>query len=211
MTALLNILQDFPVELGLVTMILGLLVVDILLKKEHKTRLGTWSIGLLGLLLILHFFSWGNFGSFLFGTFVQDKLSYFFKGFFLLTALFVLLMSREYFRQLERGHSEFYLLILSSTFGMITLASAHDFILLFVSLELITVSFYVMTTYLRTDPKSIEAGLKYLILGALSSGFLLYGISFLYGITGSTQFDAIAQYSTDSPLASKGILFGFLL
>jgi NADH-quinone oxidoreductase subunit N len=210
----LNILQNFSVELGLVAIILGLLILDILFKKDSHARrkqLGSWSIALVAVLLVIHFFSWGNLGSFLFGTFIQDKLSYFFKGFFLLAALFVLLMSREYSIQLERGHSEFYLLILLSTLGMITLSSAQDFILLFVSLELVTISFYIMTTYLRTDPKSIEAGLKYLVLGALSSGFLLYGISFIYGITGSTQFDAIAQYPLDNPMTSKGLLFGFLL
>jgi NADH-quinone oxidoreductase subunit N len=211
MTAFINALQNFTVEIGLSLIILGLLIFDLFLKRDSKTRIGSCSIALVGLLLIIHLFSWGNFGSLLSGTFIQDKLSYFFKAFFLLTSLFILLMSREYSHRLERGHSEFYLLILLATFGMTTLASAKDFIILFVSLELITVSFYIMTAYMRTDPKSIEAGLKYLILGALSSGFLLYGISFLYGIVGSTQFDSISHFSIDGSLSSKGILFGFLL
>lgn len=203
---------DFGVELGLVAIILGLLIIDISRPKEPK-RLGTFSVFLVGLLLITHLVTWlvsPSAGIFFFGTVIQDNMAHFFKAFFLATTLLVLLMSKDYAHRLERGHTEFYLLILLASLGMVILASAMDFILLFVALELVTVSFYVMTTYLRSDPKSIEAGLKYLVLGALSSGFLLYGISFLYGVTGTTSITGMGEYATAHGL-SKGLIFGSLL
>ena len=140
-----------------------------------------------------------------------DPLSLFFKGIFVVTALLILLMTRELSHTIERGHGEFYLLILIATLGMFFVASAGNFLMLFVSLELITISFYVMTAYLKTDVRSLEAGLKYLILGALSSGFFLYGIAFLYGSTGSIQFGDVRVFLQNSPLLSPSLLFGLLL
>lgn len=207
----LEIVQNFKVELGFGAGILGLLLLSIFSGGKSEEKLGTCSIILVSIIFFFHLFICPNDQVSFNGTFVQDPLSYIFKIFFFLTTLFVLLMAREYVHRLERGKGEFYLLILLASLGMILLASAVDFILLFVSLELITVSFYIMTAYLRTDAKSIEAGLKYLILGALSSGFLLYGISFIYGITGSTHFQDIAQYLSHEGFGSKGLLFGFLL
>jgi len=206
-----DILHKFCIEFSLSAIIFGILILDIIYSAEQKKKLGQISFWLVFLLLIVHLFSWGHFGSYFGGNYVKDAFSYFFQVFFLLTALFVINMSREYIHRLERGHGEFYLLILLSTLGMIMLASSADFILLFVNLELITISLYIMTAYLRTEPKSIEAGLKYLILGALSSGFLLYGISFIYGITGNIQFSEVAQYVHENGAVHKGILFGFIL
>jgi NADH-quinone oxidoreductase subunit N len=203
--------HKFCMEFSLSAIIFGILILDIVYSPEQKKRLGQISFWLVFLLLIVHLFSWGNFGSYFGGSYVKDAFSYFFQIFFLLTALFVIHMSKEYMHRFERGHGEFYLLILLSTLGMNMLASSANFILLFVNLELITISLYIMTAYLRTDPKSIEAGLKYLILGALSSGFLLYGISFIYGITGSIQFTEVAKHIHENTMNHKGILFGFIL
>ncbi len=205
----LNIFSHFRIELALSAGILIFLVLDLFFKERGK--LGSWCISLVSFLFVLQIFNWGNEGVFFSGSFLQDKLSHLFKIFFLLTTFFILIMSQNYIERLERGQAEFYLLILLAALGMIFMASAGNFILLFVSLELITVSFYIMTAYLRTDPKSTEAGLKYLILGALSSGFLLYGISFIYGITGSTNFASITEYLLREGFSSKGVLFGFLL
>jgi len=92
---------------------------------------------------------------------------------------------------------------------MLVLASTNDLLLLFVGLELLTFSAYVMAAYLKTERRSVEAGLKYLILGSISSGFLVYGISLLYGTTGSTNFDVLRQaFAANhvSPLARAGLL-----
>src|SRR5258705_10100209 len=77
--------------------------------------------------------------------------------------------------------------------GMLLIASVNDFILLFVALELVTIAFYVLTSFLRRQTQSLEAGTKYLIPGALSSGFTVYGIAFIFGRTGTTNFDKLAE------------------
>jgi len=114
-------------------------------------------------------------------SYVMDDLALFFKRFFLLAAVIVLLMSAEFAGRLEPGISEFYSLILFALSGMMFAASANDFPMLFVSIELITVTFYVLTSFQRHRLASLEAGVKYLILGALASAFLVYGIALIYG------------------------------
>src|SRR6185295_6544398 len=111
------------------------------------------------------------------GMFVLDGLALFFKRFFLLAALIVLLMSGEFADRIQSGLSEFYALILFALAGMMVAASANDFSLLFVSLELITITFYILTSFQRGRLVSLEAGVKYLILGALSTAFTVYGIA----------------------------------
>lgn len=145
------------------------------------------------------------------GTFLADPMALFFKALFILTAAVVVLLTREFLKKYGKNPGEFYLLILSALLGMLFLASANDFILLFVSVELVTVSFYVMTAYLKTDQRSVEAGIKYLILGALSSGMMLYGISFIYGHTGSTHYDAVRAALSGMPSAPPLLLLGILL
>lgn len=136
-----------------------------------------------------------------------DGLALFFKRFFLLAALMVLLMALEWAEGLQ---TEFFVLILFALAGMLFAASANDFALLFVSLELITVTFYVLTSFQRTRIKSLEAGIKYLIIGALSTAFSVYGIALIYGISGRLNFGELAlvaeQYSSN-----KIFLFGLLL
>src|SRR3989338_2865235 len=117
-------------------------------------------------------------------------------------------MAGEYQHRLERGHGEFTLLILFSLTGMSFLASANDFLLFFVSLETMTVCFYVMTAYLRGENKSIEAGAKYLILGALSTGLFLYGLSYVYGTTGSTNYLEIRDRIAAMPAVPAPFYFG---
>src|SRR5207245_1230100 len=93
----------------------------------------------------------------------------------------------------ETGVPEFYALVLLCATGMLVIGSVNDFILLFVSLELVTITFYVLTSFLRRQSRSLEAGTKYLILGALSSGFTVYGIAYIFGTTGTTNFDVLAK------------------
>ena len=139
-----------------------------------------------------------------------DGFSAYFKWLFLLTALVVVLMTRLFTARLSANVPEFYLLIFSALLGMLVLASATDLLLLFVGLELLTFSLYVMVAYLKTDAKSVEGGLKYLIMGSVSSGFLVYGISLLYGVAGGTSFEVLqARFATgEIPALAKA---GFLL
>jgi len=127
------------------------------------------------------------------GMFILDPVASFFKVFFALTALVIIQMSREYFRGPEHKHSDFFLILWTTLIGLFFLVSANDFLLLFIALEIVTLSFYVMAAYSKHDIFSIESGLKYLILGSLASAFLIYGISLLYIGTGSTALPAIAD------------------
>src|SRR5258708_5853539 len=91
------------------------------------------------------------------------------------------------------------------------MASAVDFLLIFVSLELVTVSFYVLVAYMRRQSASLEAGVKYLILGALSTGFLVYGITWIFGVTGQTNLEMIRQVVAAGNVPQAPFLFGVVL
>ena len=142
--------------------------------------------------------------------YVLDDLALFFKRFFLFAAIIVLVMSVEFADRIEAGISEYYALILFALAGMMFAASANDFSLLFVSVELITVTFYVLTSFQRGRAGSLEAGVKYLILGALSSAFMVYGIALVFGTTGKLNFADIAAV-TDQYAGNKVFLLGILL
>jgi NADH-quinone oxidoreductase subunit N len=141
---------------------------------------------------------------------VNDGLALFFKRLFLIATILVTVMSFGFAGKIESGVGEFFALILFACTGMMLTASVNDFVMLFVALELVTVSFYILTSYLRRQVPSLEAGVKYLILGALSSAFLVYGITFIYGATGTTGFEGLAEF-----LKAKGgsglVLIGVLL
>jgi len=129
-----------------------------------------------------------------FGGSVQvDQFSIFFNWLFLIAALIVALVSYRYLENAGEHHGEYYSLILFAQCGMYFLATGADLVTLFVGLELMALSFYVMVGFLRSEKRSNEAALKYLLLGAFSSGFLAYGFSVLYGIAGSTNLKTIVN------------------
>src|SRR6266481_986207 len=119
-------------------------------------------------------------------------LALFFKRFFLLAALIVLLISVDFADRIQTGIAEYYALVLFALAGMLFASSANDFTLLFVSLELITVTFYVLTSFQRAQVTSLEAGVKYLIIGALSTSFSVFGIALVYGISGKLNFGELS-------------------
>jgi NADH-quinone oxidoreductase subunit N len=131
--------------------------------------------------------------TFFHGTYRFDSFALFFKRLFLAALAIVLVMSAEFSERIESGVAEFYALLMFCATGMLVLASVNDFILLFVALELMTITFYVLASYLRRQIASLEAGTKYLILGALSSGFTVYGIAYVFGTTGTTNFDKLSS------------------
>ncbi|HWC96236.1 MAG TPA: NADH-quinone oxidoreductase subunit N [Candidatus Sulfopaludibacter sp.] len=120
-----------------------------------------------------------------------DNFSIFFNAIFLITALIVALVSYKYLEIAGEHHGEYYGLILFAQCGMYFLATGSDLVTLFIGLELMALSFYVMVGFLRGDRRSNEASLKYLLLGAFSTGFLAYGFSVLYGLAGSTSLTDI--------------------
>jgi NADH-quinone oxidoreductase subunit N len=148
------------------------------------------------------------------GHYRADAFSIIFKVIFGITALFVLAMAGTWLKRVDRGHGEFRLLALMATLGMFFIASVQDFAALFVSLELITISFYCLTGFKRNDERSIEAGIKYVVLGALASAFLMLGIAFIYGATGSLWLKDLSTPKAAAEIGHAGgalLQFGVLL
>lgn len=202
-------------ELLVLALGLGLLLVDLWLPPAAKRKLGYVAAAGVGLILLYSLccvrLAPGQPVQYAFGQmYALDALALFFKRFFLLAALIVLLMSVEFADRIATGIAEFYALILFALAGMVFAASANNFALLFVSMELITVTFYVLASFERTRVGSLEAGVKYLILGALSTGFTVFGIALVYGISHTLTFDVLA--SVAGQLAGHKIfLFGLAL
>jgi NADH-quinone oxidoreductase subunit N len=126
------------------------------------------------------------------GTVIIDPFAQFAKLLVLTGSAVAMLMSIDYLRDEKLSRFEYPLLIALSTLGMLTMISANDLIVLYVGLELQSLALYVLASFARDNRRSTEAGLKYFVLGALSSGMLLYGASLIYGFTGTTHFDGIA-------------------
>ena len=147
------------------------------------------------------------------GMFIVDTFSIFFKVVFLLAAMLTILVSSHYL-EIERANvGEYYALILFAVVGMMFLASAGDFITIFVSLETMALSFYILVGFLKANRKSNEAALKYFLLGSFSTGILLYGISLIYGTTGTTVLGLIgvsrarmAMASPEAPVFVLGVI-----
>ena len=135
-----------------------------------------------------------------------DGYSLFFNIIFLVSTILVVLISLSYLGRDDRKQGPYYLLILLATLGMMLMAAGNELIIVFLGLELMSLSLYVLAGYFRDNPASSEAGMKYLLLGAFASAFFLYGIALIYGATGTTSIPEIADYlnrTAESPLDGK--------
>src|SRR6201996_1234925 len=141
------------------------------------------------------------------GSFIVDGFARFLKVVALIGSAVTLILSREFLSDPSRRIFEYSILVLLSTLGMMVLISAGDLIMLYLGLELMSLALYVVAASNRDDVKSTEAGLKYFVLGALSSGMLLYGASLVYGFTGTVSFAGIAA---SAKMGSIGIVFGLV-
>ena len=141
-------------------------------------------------------------------SFTRDSFSNFFKIMILISSLFVLNSSKNYILDNKLGKFEYPIIILLSILGMFFMVSSNDIILFYLGLELQSLSLYILASMDRDNLKSSESGIKYFVLSALSSGLLLYGCSLLYGFTGSTNFDLIAdQLNKDNTGAVFAMVF----
>ena len=147
------------------------------------------------------------------GSVLQDNFSLFFKAIFLVSAGLAVLISDHYMVKEECNHGELYPLILFATVGMMLMASGTDLMTIFLGLEVLSVSLYVLAGFHRENLKSNEAGLKYFLLGAFSTGFLLYGMALTYGATGTTKIAKIAAFAAQSSTITSNPMFvvGMLL
>jgi NADH-quinone oxidoreductase subunit N len=143
------------------------------------------------------------------GAFIADGFSRFAKILILIGAALSILLADEFFVSVQLSRFELPVLMLIATLGMLLMVSAASFLSLYMGLELQSLSLYVLAAFNRDHLRSSEAGLKYFVLGALSSGMMLYGISLIYGFTGSTQFASIATV-THAGVTGLGVVFGIV-
>ena len=200
-------------EISVIGLGLVLMMADLFVPAERRRFIGYAAIAALGVLLVTSLSgngSCGQFGTAFGGMFVNDALSLFFKQLFIVAAILVLFMAAEFSDKLAAGSvAEYYSLILFALAGMLFAASSNDFTMLFVSIELITITFYVLVSFQRSKLASLEAGVKYLILGALSSSFMVFGIALIWGTTGELNFTklaAVAPQFADSQIFLLGVL-----
>jgi NADH-quinone oxidoreductase subunit N len=189
-------LAMLSLELAVIGLALAVLLIDLWTPHECKHHLGCTAAAGLGVILAASFFvagkgvPWTETG--FNGMFVQDGLALFFKRIFLVSGIFVLLMGVESRDRIPMGIGEFFTITLMALAGMMFAASANDFVMVYVAIEMMSVSFYVLVSFQRSRPNSLEAGVKYLILSALSAGMLVFGIALIFGISGRTSFAAVA-------------------
>jgi NADH-quinone oxidoreductase subunit N len=211
-------------ELEIAVLVLGMviLMVEAFAAKIDKRILAFAAIVGLAIILLSSFFvvpvpspnQATGFSSF----YTADRLSIFFKQFALVATILVLVMMIDYARVVRRsfpgsqdGLGEFFAVPIFTCAGLMYLVSAIDFVFIFVALELVTISFYVLVSSTRRNPITLEAGTKYLVLSALSTAFLVYGIAWIFGVTGQTNLhrltEALANPATDRGAALLGMVF----
>jgi len=182
------------------------LITDIFFKKLPKETLGYFSflaVLITGVIISSQLgttvYSFSN-------TFVVDNFSIFFNFIFLMSTAIVILMSVTYLRQEGINYGEYYTLILFATVGMMLMAGGADLITIFLGLEIMSISLYVLAGFRRDRLDSNEASLKYFLLGAFSTCFLLYGIALLYGATGTTNINEIGTFITNNHAYSSPMI-----
>ncbi len=222
-----------PIALEIIVLVLGLflLLAESFSKEGDKSWLARTGIFVLLIVFAWTFFTTGNPpgepGLGFWNFYSADAIAMFFKRIAILTTIIVLVMGIEYRPVLAKfipgsagdsGIGEFFCLPVLTCAGLMFMASAVDFLLIFVSLELVTISFYILVAYMRRSSASLEAGVKYLILGALSTGFLVYGITWIFGITGETNLAKITAvlpglFAEGGRLhgSESALLFGIML
>jgi NADH-quinone oxidoreductase subunit N len=194
-----NLLPLLPAAQVLLTALVVLLRDLFIDERETKGILALLSLVGLGLALGEALLLWRASESAFNESIVLDSFAIFFTVIFLLAAALTILSSIHYVRQTGIHEGEFYALVLFATAGMILMAAANDLIVFFLGLETMSVAVYVLTGMWRADGRSSEAAMKYFLMGAFATGFLLYGIALIYGATGSTNLNRIAAYFLDQP------------
>ncbi|WP_315789183.1 NAD(P)H-quinone oxidoreductase subunit N [Fischerella sp. JS2] len=193
--------------------LLGVLIVDLILGRNSSRWIGYLAIaGLLASIVALYF-EWDNSNPLFFaGAFNGDNLSIVFRGIVALSAAVTILMSIRYVEQSGTALAEFIAILLTATLGGMFLSGASELVMIFVSLETLSISSYLLTGYTKRDPRSNEAALKYLLIGAASTAVFLYGVSLLYGLSGGqTELNAIANGIASANLSqSLGIVIALV-
>ena len=180
----LNIIQPF-----LIVSLTGLavLIIDLFISKDRKWLLGYLSIAGLILAGYVTVKLWGNEGYGFRNMVMIDNLAIMFNLIFITVSILSILMSIDYIKRFSMNYGEYYCLILFATSGMILMAGTTDLVTIFLGLEILSLALYVLAGLNRKNVLSNEAALKYFLLGAFATGFVLYGIALFYGGTGATN------------------------
>jgi NADH-quinone oxidoreductase subunit N len=207
--AFLDVWPAVP-EMVLAAAAMALLILGVL-RGEGSTRLVSWfSIGVLILVFVIAALGGGDRRVGFYGMFVTDAFALFMKALVLIGSAATILMGMRYNEDQGIARFEFPVLVLLATTGMMVMVSANDLITLYVGLELQNLALYVVASFNRDSERSSEAGLKYFVLGALSSGMLLYGASLVYGFAGTTAFDELTKLMAGAATVETGILIGLV-
>ena len=200
-------------EIVVVATALACVTVDILVAPARRNRFVAFTAALgLGAALLVVLLDRRT-GAAVGGHFTVDAFSLFARTIAVAGGLLLVAVAAPYTARMDRGHGEFYALLLLALTGVMLTAGVSDLMSLFVALELITISSYALAAFKRHDPRSTEAGLKYLVVGAVSSAFLLFGIALVYGAVGAVDFHSIvAHVSGKGPgaLLSLGTVLVFM-
>ncbi len=184
----------------------ALLLFDLAIPKHEKDKLGYFAIGILA---VAFYGSWKLAAvetEIFSGMFTLDPYATFFKMLVYLAGALTILLSMTYL-EVEKIHlGEYYAFILLATAGMMVMVSAGDLIMIYLGLELLSISLYTMAGFKRSESRSVEASAKYLILGSFSSAILLYGISILYGIAGTTNLKGLGAFFAAGAVDNPGLL-----
>ncbi len=198
-------------EIAVLVLASTLLLVDLWLKDRDKGLNPV--IAVLGLLVTIGLtglVGGGDREIVLGGTYVRDLMSDLLKIAMLLISLLAFVYSRDYLRDRQLLVGEYYVLSLFALLGMMVMVSANSFLTLYLGLELLALSLYTLVAFDRDSPDGAEAAMKYFVLGALGSGLLLYGLSMLYGATGTLELGAVAQSVALQGATNQVLVFGLV-
>jgi len=198
-------------EVIVVTTALMVLIFDFFLEKESKQYLGWFSLVGIIFAAIATYKLMGANGAFFGGTFLLDPFSMFFKFVFYVACGLGILISINYLKIEDIHRGEYYALLLLATTGMMIMASAGDLITLYLGLELMALSVYILAGFMRRDNRSNESAIKYLLLGSFSSGIMLYGMSLLYGLSGTTNLAGILGFLRGADLANPVLFLAMIM
>ena len=180
-------------EIGMAVLICLVLILDLFVAIENKARVGVAALVGVVILALVALGQWGEGARTTFnGFYVVDNLSVFIKACVLACAAISILLLLQYAKVEKINYGELYAMLLFSVFGMLVMASGNDLLTIYLGVETMSISIYVLVAFMRHDPLSREAGLKYFLMGAFASGVLLYGIALAYGFTGTTSIRGIA-------------------
>jgi NADH-quinone oxidoreductase subunit N len=198
-------------ELVIITIALTILLLDFFVERRAKAWLGWYSLIGIFVAAVMTVKLRVVAGSFFGGTFLLDPFSAYFKLAFYVACGLGILVSMKYLEIEDIHRGEYYALMLFATSGMMFMASAGDLITLYLGLELMALSVYVLAGFIRGDSRSNEAGIKYLLLGAFSSGIMLYGMSLMYGISGTTNLNGILAFLRGADLANPVLFLAMVM